>query len=320
MRCLGEIKGREAAEQFVAHLLVLEVETHIEASDQSSNLWEIWVKDENQLAIASREYAHYQEFSSDPKFAAALEKANRILRDREQEREARVDAALPKPPAQPVLLKGRPRLPVLTTTLFSLCVLVAFSTNFATPSQTNDFGQTVMQQLSFRSPELAAQGMGPGASLLEGQIWRAITPIFLHVNPLHLVVNMFLLISLGRLVEHWLGTPRFALLVLALALIPNMLQGLLPESMQGSPDFGGISGVLYGLFGYVWVRTSINPSHGLSVPLPIVLVLLGLIAFGIFGVFGKDWNMADVAHLGGLILGCVIGYWSELENRGKQVA
>ena len=69
-------------------------------------------------------------------------------------------------------------------------------------------------------------------------------------------MNMFMLYSFGRLVERWIGTPMFALLVLVLAIIPNLFQGLAPEWMHGNPIFGGISGVLYGLLGFVWIRTN----------------------------------------------------------------
>lgn len=321
MRCLGEIKGRRSAEQFVAHLLVLEIETHIEAIDPEKDQWEIWVKDEDNLEVANREYKHYLNFSSDPKFEAALEKANAILLDREKQRLDSIPTREEPESRTPKLLKGRPRLLPLTTTLLVLCVVVSFSTNFSSPSQTNDFGQTVFGQLSFLAPaHREAEEVFAGASLQRGELWRAITPIFLHINPLHLAVNMFMLVSLGRLVEYWVGTPRYAMMVLVLAIVPNLLQGLLPEMLRGSPDFGGISGVLYGLFGYVWIRTSLNPKHGLAIPLPIVLLLLGLVAFGISGVFGADWKMADVAHCGGLVLGCLIGYWSEQERQEEQVA
>ena len=318
MRCLGEIQGRRSAEQFVAHLLVLEIETHIEGVSPEADQWEVWVKDEDKLEIATREYEHYLEFSNDPKFEAALKKANFILLDREKQRQDSIPSREPESNSTPELLRGRPRFLPLTTTLLVLSILVSFSTNFSSPSQTNDFGQTVFRQLSFLSPSADEEGFA-GASLQKGELWRAITPIFLHINPLHLAVNMFMLVSLGRLVEHWVGTPRFAMMVLVLAIIPNLLQGLLPETLRGTPEFGGISGVLYGLFGYVWVRTTLNPKHGLAIPLPIVLVLIGVVFCGVADVFG-EWKMADVAHIGGLALGCLIGFWSEQERQEEQVA
>jgi GlpG protein len=121
---------------------------------------------------------------------------------------------------------------------------------------------------------------------------------------------MFVLVSFGRMVERWVGTPKFALFVLLLAIGPNLLQGLAPAWMQGNPFFGGISGVLYGLFGYVWIRSSINPNLGVSIPFPIVLIFVGMIVVGLSGQV-PDWPYADLCHLGGLLIGCAYGFISE---------
>ena len=317
MRCLGEIRGRRATEQLVAHFLVLDIDTHIEAVDRpdaSPDTWELWVKDENKVPQASSEFEQYLKFSSDPKFAQALEKANRILETKASRQEEAVRKHLAnKEPAEPKLLRNRRRFPPLTTTLLALCVVVGLVTNFSQPGTSNDFGKIILQQLSFLAPQEVESN--PAASLKQGEFWRAITPVFLHVGPLHLLINMFMLVSLGRLVEHWIGTPKFALLVLTLAIIPNLFQGLLPETLLGSPNFAGISGVLYGLFGYVWVRTSINTLHGIAIPTPIVVMVLGLIMLGIFDVFGDEMRMANLAHVGGLVVGCMFGYSAEQETQ-----
>ena len=105
----------------------------------------------------------------------------------------------------------------------------------------------------------------------------------------------------------------YALLVLALAILPNLFQGLAPDWMHGSPAFGGISGVLYGLLGFVWIRTSINPTHGFSIPFPIMVVAVGLIVIGLSGVV-ENWHLADLAHLGGLLVGCAFGFAAEQAN------
>lgn len=114
--------------------------------------------------------------------------------------------------------------------------------------------EAIAEKLSFVSvDDYLKSDRDPAASLKRGELWRMVTPIFLHLSMIHLAMNMFVMVSLGRIVERWVGTPRFALFVLLLAVGSNLLQGLSPAWMHGSPAFGGISGVLYGSFGYVWV-------------------------------------------------------------------
>ena len=78
-----------------------------------------------------------------------------------------------------------------------------------------------------------------------GEIWRLFTPILMHGDFLHIFFNMLWLRDLGSMIEGRQGTWLFALQVLVFALISNMVQYIL-----SGPSFLGMSGVVYGLFGY----------------------------------------------------------------------
>jgi len=45
-----------------------------------------------------------------------------------------------------------------------------------------------------------------------GELWRFITPVFLHGSPLHIFFNMYALFSIGSFLERQFGHGRFALL------------------------------------------------------------------------------------------------------------
>ncbi|MDD2921213.1 MAG: rhomboid family intramembrane serine protease [Anaerolineales bacterium] len=45
-----------------------------------------------------------------------------------------------------------------------------------------------------------------------GQLWRLITPVFLHASPAHIFFNMYALFSIGSFLEQHFGHKRFALL------------------------------------------------------------------------------------------------------------
>lgn len=309
MRSLGYIDGRKPTEQFVAFLLTQKIKSHIESCD-GSDRWEIWIRNEDQLEIARQELDTFLNNRSDPRYELAIKEATKLLDADLKARQAAAKNVRRIQPGTRAAVLGRGSIPPLTLTLTILCVLVSLLSGFSQPSANNKWGQTIVKQLKFVDAEAYERSnRDPAASLKRGEIWRAVTPIFMHGNPLHLAMNMMLLVSLGRLIERLLGTPRFAVLVLLAAILPNLLQGLSPSWMRGSPHFVGISGVVYALFGYIWIRSVLNPELGIIVPMPIVVLMVGVILVGLtMNVPG--WNLADLCHLGGLLVGVGLAFAS----------
>ena len=85
-----------------------------------------------------------------------------------------------------------------------------------------------------------------------------------------------------------------------------------PLFWQDSPRFGGLSGVIYGLFGYAWMKMRFAPELGLGLSRETVLIMLVWFFLCLTGVVG---NIANVAHASGLILGLVIGATPRLWKR-----
>jgi GlpG protein len=132
-----------------------------------------------------------------------------------------------------------------------------------------------------------------------GEIWRLITPIFIHFGPTHLLFNMLVLYDLGRLIEKAQGTKRLALLVVVIGVGSNIGQYLI-----GGPGFGGMSGVLYGMVGYIWLRSQCDPASGLMISpmtLGVMLVWFFLCLFGIIP------GVANGTHAIGLVMGIIWG-------------
>ena len=133
-----------------------------------------------------------------------------------------------------------------------------------------------------------------------GQVWRLITPIFVHFSVLHLLFNMLWLRDLGSLIEARASTLKLLLLVLVTAIASNIGQYL----MSG-PSFGGMSGVVYGLFGYIWMRGKFDPSSGMFLTDQTILIMVGWYLLCLTGMIG---SIANTAHTVGLVLGMGIGY------------
>jgi GlpG protein len=126
-----------------------------------------------------------------------------------------------------------------------------------------------------------------------------ITPIFIHFGLQHLLFNMLVLRDLGGIVETCQGSRRLALLVVVFALGSNLGQYVL-----AGPFFGGMSGVLYGIFGYIWVRSQCDPGSGLALSPLTVGIMLVWFFLCLYGVVG---TVANGAHGVGLVMGIVWG-------------
>ncbi len=308
MRYLAQLTGKSNTERFVAYLLSENISAHVEPESSNKDLWEIWIRDEDKLAQARQAFAQFEANPTNERYTKAIEQADSIIRQRREK--AAASAKLQRSSKQVFsrtdLVGGR--IPPVTLTLLILAAIVSLLTQFADPSPTNSLGRTMLSELRFVDiSDYAKAEKDPAASLRKFEFWRLITPIFLHMDPLHIIFNAFMLVSLGRLTERLEGPLRFALIVLGIAIFSNMLQGLLPENLMGSPFFGGLSGVVYGLFGYIWVKTTLNPSLGIALSPTTVIILLAWLFLNMAGVF--DLNIANMAHLGGLISGAGLAYF-----------
>jgi GlpG protein len=314
MRCLGQINNRKEAEKFVAYCLTEGITTQVEPVPDSVDQWEIWVRDEDRLNQAIGLLAEFEKNPADPKYHTAIQHANAVLQERAKQRQA-LAQNIRKVRYQSHAMSDR-RIPPLTLTLLILSCLVSIANNFGRPSVSNEIGQSISRQLGFvdfTGPNAVKQKSGrldPLADIKKGQIWRLITPIFIHLSTIHLAFNAIGLVVLGRIVERWLGTGLYAMFILVAAVFPNLLQALAPPSLMGSPLFGGISGVVYALFGLVWMRSVLNPMLGIRVPFIYVALMILPIVIGISGAI-PGWNHAELCHLGGLVIGLLVAYMME---------
>ena len=140
------------------------------------------------------------------------------------------------------------------------------------------------------------------------QPWRMLTSGFLHSmsNPLHLLLNMYMLYLFGRVLEPALGRWRFLLLYL-LAIVGGSLGVLLLA--HPFTFVVGASGGIFGLFGALFVL-----QRRLGQPIAPIAVLIAInLVFG-FIVPGIAWQ----AHLGGLVTGALVALAYTLAPRDRR--
>jgi GlpG protein len=132
----------------------------------------------------------------------------------------------------------------------------------------------------------------------QGQVWRLITPIFLHAGFLHILFNMMWLHTLGGQIEQQKGSRFLLVFILLTAVTVNTAQYLTTPA-----PFLGMSGVVYALFGYMWM--AIRYEAGCRYELSDFTVKL-MIFWLFFCLFLP--NVANTQHFVGAGLGAAYGY------------
>lgn len=204
-------------------------------------------------------------------------------------------------PASGSIVQALRQAPVTAATM-GLCLLV-----FGAMAV---FGDLVIALLAIVPLGVAPNGTLAVGSLVEavlsGQIWRPLSPAFLHFGWMHLIFNLLWLWYFGRQVEALQGSGRMLLILLTAGVGANLAQ-----YATGTVLFGGMSGVDFALLGYVWLMSRRAPGSGFFVPQMLVVFMLGWMVFTMTDVasavgFG---NIANEAHLGGLIVGLALGWY-----------
>jgi membrane associated rhomboid family serine protease len=152
-----------------------------------------------------------------------------------------------------------------------------------------------------------------GHFLVQGEWWRMLTTCFLHGGPLHLVMNMIALFTLGRWVEWLWGPWRFLILYL-LAGLGGSCAAMLNNPAQGVV---GASGAICGLFGgaaaWLWLNHRFI-RRDIAAQWARMLVINTFILVGVSYVP----RVSGAAHLGGGIAGVVVALLLNVERFGSR--
>lgn len=287
MRQLATLPNADAARTLADHLLTLRIDTQL---DKQPDGWAVWVRDEDHLAQARKELEEYLRQPNDPRYSASAREAEALRREKagaEKAYHRRQD-------------RFNRRMSGIagerwTLTLIIASILISVLTSSGTVPG-------LVQKLSIAryvisEKEISTLGLAP---IWHGEIWRLVTPIFLHFGILHLLFNMYALHDLGGPIERRRGSVRYLALVLVLAVVSNLVQ-----YFYRGPFFGGMSGVVFGLFGYIWMKARFQPEAGLSIHPSSVTYLMVWFFLCMTGLVGP---IANGAHVGGLIAGMLLGY------------
>jgi rhomboid protease GluP len=141
---------------------------------------------------------------------------------------------------------------------------------------------------------------GVNLYIMEGELWRLITPTFMHSGFPHVLFNSFSLVLFGPELERMLGSGRFLFIYLLSGLIANIATLLLQPLTY---THVGSSGAIFGLFGY-YLAIIMFRKHMLSKQNS--QIILTLLAVSLIMTFLQP-NINITAHLFGLLGGYLLG-------------
>jgi len=311
MRRIGFIDDFSLATRFIDYLTTLDISPSLQACDttEPSGRQEVWVKEEPKVEAAKLELVEFLKSPQSQKYSVANE-ATKRRQAKEADNRRRIEN-VKKVRGGALGGIGRANRPLVTIIMGAICLAAGLMTNFGRPQPAFDADgrpavsseMRVYDTLRFRSQADGRNSVDPFASIREGEVWRLITPTFLHGSIGHFAMNMLGLFVLGGILERVQGRGVVAVLLVVSALIASVVQALWPESNNGGPNAVGASGAIYGLFGYILIRPLYDTSFPVELPPSAMLMGLGFLLLGVAMIMPQ---IANGSHVGGLAAGMVL--------------
>ena len=298
MRQIGSLKDGKLAQRFEDYLLARGIRSR---TDETADGFEIWVIDEDQIEQARQEFEEYEASPDEQRYREAADAASEIRKKNEQAIKAarkrlvdvrqRWDQPFHRRAPVTLGLIAISALVALTTSssIFSLCGKEGSYVTYLFVTQVSRVGDV------YRFPIYPMM-----ATLDSGELWRLITPIFIHFTPLHILFNMMWMRDLGSAIEMRKGSFRYLVIVLVIAILSNAMQCIFK-----GPIFGGMSGVVFGLFGYIWIKSKVAPEEGLFIHPNTVFFVMFFFVICLTGALGP---IANWAHAVGLLTGMALAF------------
>jgi len=142
--------------------------------------------------------------------------------------------------------------------------------------------------------------------------WTIVTNLFVHSGLWHIFANMITLYFFGSFLSRLIGTPRFLLVYFVGGIVGNiffLLIALYTPLASSSSIAIGASGAVFALGGVLAVLMPKLRVFVFPIPAPIPLWIAVIGGFIVLTIFSSLLNIAWQAHLGGLLLGLVAGYF-----------
>lgn len=279
MRQIGTIPRRDHAERFQDFLIARGVKCSLDDDEQGSA---VWVHDDDHVPAAKADLAAFLADPDHEQYRAARAQADAVIREAVAKRKAARQNTVQM---SRKWSQGDSQQGAVTLGIMILCIFTFIAINVMGDERN-------LQARLFISTD------GTWREIQDGEWWRLFTPAIMHGGLFHIFFNLLSWWQLAYPIEQRKGPLKLCLMTLGIAAFSNALQ-----FWGAGPRFLGLSGVVFGVFGYLWVKGKLDPDDGLGVSarttqsilvwFVVCLLMPGLIA--------------NYAHAGGLIFGVTLG-------------
>ncbi|WP_120817240.1 rhomboid family intramembrane serine protease GlpG [Yokenella regensburgei] len=275
MLMITSFTNPRVAQAFVDYMATQGIILTIQQHTQS----DVWLADESQADRVHKELALFLENPADPRYLAASWESGHTNSGLQYRR-------------FPFLATLKGNAGPFTLLIAALCIVVFIIMNIVGD-------QPVMLLLAW-----------PYDPSLKFELWRYFTHAFMHFSLMHILFNLLWWWYLGGAVEKRLGSGKLIVITVISALLSGFIQ-----HKFGGPWFGGLSGVVYALMGYVWLRGERDPESGVHLQRGLILFSLVWLVAGWFDLFGM--SIANGAHVAGLVVGLAMAF-ADTQNVRKR--
>jgi hypothetical protein len=137
--------------------------------------------------------------------------------------------------------------------------------------------------------------------------WTFVTSVFMHGGFTHILFNMFGLFMFGTFLESRIGWQKFIMIYLVAGVVGNV--GYMLTSEDSLIPGVGASGAIYGVMGVLAVIAHRAQIYVMLLPIP-VRMYIGVVIYALVEIFFFNRsNVASGAHLGGLAIGVLYGFY-----------
>jgi GlpG protein len=303
VREIGIVAQEKEAKVLADYLLSQQITSKVMPAKAG---WSIWVHDEDRVPQAVEAFRAFREEPNAERFVAARSTARAVKKAMEKAKKEHEKKSLDfRDRWEGSAWRKYP----LTLVMILISIGVSLATGMGRDQSSPTFHALVFsdyyQVVDFDSEPPRIVRVSRGLSdIAKGQVWRLVTPIFLHFGPFHILFNMLFLRSFGGMIEFRKGTLRFFVLVLVSAIVSNVCQYLTQSRATDVAVFGGMSGVGYALFGYLWAKGYSHPEEHLGVNQSIIIQM---VVWFIVCASGQIGPIANTAHGVGLMVGLLFG-------------
>lgn len=148
----------------------------------------------------------------------------------------------------------------------------------------------------------------------EGIDISLLTSMFAHANGPHLLINTFVFLSFGLIIEQYTSNREYLTLFILSGLVATMTHATIMGIFNQNMPIIGASGAISGMIGFL---TIVKPKTKIMlfflIPMPLYIGIGAFIVISVSLVFFKGlgaYGFAHTAHLGGLFFGLLYGIYS----------